>query len=492
MSADKANYGTIRSVKKRDARRSLVYRWRYQIGYICLAGLFAFVLVFLSNTTPGGLSTEEVDSAIMSHNFGENVLSESIIDAPFKLLQKASISILGLSLFSVKLPALILAFLSGLGMILLLNRWYKKNVAVLASTLAISTSLFLQMAVTGTPNAMYIFLPIAIMVMGLLIAGKRNPHVAATFGMFATLALALYSPFMIYVIAALAAATIIHPHLRFSIKNMPRPQLMAGLSLFTVLIVPLVVSAIRDINTLTELLAGDGLIGFNFLDRLKEAVLPFVSFNSPQDSATLVPILGLATVALVLLGLTSSYKARYTAKNYILVVWGIFALLAITLEPRSVMILFLPIVVLMASGVEFILDTWYGLFPENPYARVGGLLPISFLVIVSVATSVWHFAYGYYYTPQVARYFSNDITLVNNHIEDGAAILAREESREYEFYKIMENKGRVSVMSEAPKENPPLLIVLRDFENRHDISMSLDRIVTSAKLDDSDRLYIYR
>jgi 4-amino-4-deoxy-L-arabinose transferase and related glycosyltransferases of PMT family len=472
--------------------KSLIYRWRYQIGYSCLVLIFAFTLLFLSNTSPGGVTEAEMSSAVGSYELGTgNIFSTGILDAPYKFLQKASIGVFGLSVFSIKLPSIILAFFTGLGLIVLLNRWYKSNVAVLASSVVITSCLFLFSSQNGTPSIMYIFWPVILLILGSLIINeeKINPLCPALLSI--TLGLSLYSPFMIYVVAAIAVSAIIHPHLRFTIKSIPMVYTATSLTIFALVIAPLIISTIADINVLSILLADNNLMNFSVFESIKTAIMPFVSFNSNLDGAILTPVFGLTSITLAVLGLTSSIRERYTAKNYILAIWMIFSILAIALAPDRIAIIFVPITILIASGIEFVIEKWYSLFPENPYARVGGLVPIALFIAISIFTSVEHYAFGYYYTPQVTKHFNDDISLIRSNLQDSTVILAPKDSVEYDFYSILGRQKDIAVVDETPETINSNLIVLRNAK-AEGAGYQLVNIVTSAKTSNSDRLYIYQ
>ena len=123
-----------------DFSELLLYRWRYWIGYGTVAiGLIA-VLIFAGLYAPGGISSQEMQSVIKSSSvkltdFG----SLTTTNLPYHLLQHLSLTLFGVSILSIKLPSIILAFLSAIGLVLLLRLWFKPRIAVLASLIAITT-----------------------------------------------------------------------------------------------------------------------------------------------------------------------------------------------------------------------------------------------------------------------------------------------------------------------------------------------------------------
>ena len=89
----------------------------------------------------------------------DGILNGDLVDLPYRLAQKASIKFLGLSAYSIKLPSIVVGLLLGLMLILLLNRWFKSNVSLLASCLMVLSTPFLYLAGTGTPLIMVVFWP---------------------------------------------------------------------------------------------------------------------------------------------------------------------------------------------------------------------------------------------------------------------------------------------------------------------------------------------
>jgi hypothetical protein len=138
------------------------------------------------------------------------------------------------------------------------------------------------------------------------------------------------------------------------------------------------------------------------------------------------------------------------------------------------------------------MQKWYDVFPNNPYARVLGLVPIGFFVTALVSGSLVYFANGYRYVPQVAEHFSSDLSLLNENLSDGTVVLLPASSPNYEFYKLVESKSdkNLQVSSTVPKPVDGRLIVSHDYD-RKQLAAEPSRIVTSAKANNADRWYIY-
>ena len=86
-------------------RELTLYRYRYAVGY----GLFIVFLLGMLLTdigsVPSGISDSEMRSAVASNALNPFIPHASdVISLPYHLLQKLSISLLGLSPFSIRLP----------------------------------------------------------------------------------------------------------------------------------------------------------------------------------------------------------------------------------------------------------------------------------------------------------------------------------------------------------------------------------------------------
>ena len=151
-------YNTI--VKKIVISKLFLYRYRFIIGFFLLALAYLGLLLWLPLLSPSGLSESEMISVAHSYALEPaSILHGDIINLPYRALQKFSIMIFGLNIYSVKLPSVIIGIFLGLLLILLLNRWFKTNVALMASILAVLSGSFLYLAGSGTPLIMLVFWP---------------------------------------------------------------------------------------------------------------------------------------------------------------------------------------------------------------------------------------------------------------------------------------------------------------------------------------------
>ena len=468
--------------------KSFIYKYRYFLGYAIISlGLIA-VLLFAGLYLPGGLSAEETESAIKSNsiNYGD-AGSIAITNLPYHLLQKASFVLFGVSVFSIKLPSIILAFLSGIGLVLLLNRWFRSNIAVLGSVIAITTGQFLFIAQSGTPSVLYLFWPVWLLLLANLITTKQKKpqlQLASKVAFFVTAALSLYTPLSLYALIALATAVFLHPHLRFIIKQLSWRQVVASSVAGIIILIPLM-SAILQTPSLGLSLLGVPTSWPEWGNNIAAVSAQYAGFGGSEGTNLMTPFFALGSSLLIILGIIYRMsRVRATAKSYVIVIWMLMLLPVIVINPNFTTVTFLPLVLLLASGLGALLRYWYKLFPFNPYARVAGLVPIVILVGALVFTGVDRYVYGYRYDPELVGSFSRDLKLVPK--ETNRLLVSEDESEFYHVYTQFEDdvelidqpEGDVFTTTKAAKGN------FKDYE--------ISQIVTDNTATEADRFYLYK
>jgi hypothetical protein len=477
-------------VKKLVISKLFLYRHRFLIGYILLGLAFATLLVFLPTISPDGLSRDEMTSAVASNRLTlENLLTGDLVNLPYRFLQQISFSAFGLSVIAIKLPSILLGLAAGLLLVLLLNRWFKNNVALLAAILTTLTTSFLFAAGSGTPLIMYIFWPLLLLWLGSKIFGNKHPNPIIVLLLGLCFALATYTPYFIYLLIVLALLCFLHPHLRFTLKTLPRAPLIVSAVLTLLALAPLAVDAVLHTTTLSTLFFTSETDNFNFFSNLGQAFAPFFSFTGFASHVYLAPLFGFALTAIILTGIIALTKNLYTSRGVITTALTIFSIIIAGLTPAAALLIFTPIAILVASGIELVLGKWYSLFPENPYARIFALIPISIVIGLIILPDLFHYIYGYQYDPAVANEFNVDLSLINDNSISGATLLVPEKTLEYDFYKILERRALITVADTLPDRlDTPLISLGRPLDNS---PLPLHRIITSPKSNNSDRLYVY-
>ncbi len=437
--------------------------------------------------SPGGVNQAEMASVVSSDELQfSSLLSGDVVNMPFRALQKLCVLVFGLSSYTVKLPAIIIGLATGILLVLLLNRWFKTNVAMIASGFVAMSAFFLSETGLGTPNIMVIFWMVLMLWLGAKLVGSKVANMPLLISFFATLALACYYPFFIYIVILIGIVGFFQPHLRFFLKNYKRVHITIAMIVFGVLLLPLLFGAIVNNDTLRGVLFGGG---GDFLLNVENAFMPFFFFSVNNVGGVLAPFFGLATVAVLLVGLVASVGKINNAKNAIAVALVLYAIVMSGFEPVMATVLFLPILLLVANGIEYTINKWYNLFPENPYARLFGVFPIALFSVIALVSGVSHFFFGYQYVAPVANEL-NDVDLVREHLPTGGILLVGGDELNYRFYKLLERKEMVTVSQTLPDRTGETIVTVAGWKG--DTGLPLADIITSPKATNSDRLYIYK
>lgn len=419
-----------------------------------------------------------------SINFSSLFNGSDITNLPYHLLQQASIAIFGVTILSIKIPSIILAFLSAVGMTLLLRRWFKPSIGVLASLIAITTGQFLFIAQDGTPGVLYLFWSVCLLLIANLISYRKENRSILIIALCAVTALSLYTPLSIYVVLAMVVSALVHPRLRYMIKRLPKLPFTISLILFGLIIAPLCIALIRSPNLWLTLMG----IPNHFPDLGANLVSlggQFFGFSKPRGVTSLTPFFDLGSMLIIGIGLFQVLKTRVTAKNYVIIIWILCLIPAIVLNPTVTNITFIPLVLLLASGLSKLLGYWYNLFPRNPYARIGGLIPIVVLVSVLTFSGFSHFANGYEYDPSVVDNFSKDLKIMP---KDTKTLVVT--SEEMAFYKVVSTRNKTfkSVLSPVGDEKS---FLVTNKANATFSGYEINRIITSSLENNSNRFYLY-
>jgi hypothetical protein len=477
----------------------VLYRWRYVLGYSIIGLTIAILLLLAGLYVPGGLTSSEINSTVTSNGLSltsfEAFTPKSVINLPYNLLQRISTEALGVTNLSIKLPSLLLGAVSAFGMILLLQMWFRRNVAVLTTVLIITTGQFLFVAQNGTPSIVYIFWSVWLLVAAMMISRRAKFLVAWKIALFSVAALSLYTPLSVYILVALSSAIILHPHLRYLVRQLLRARLKATIATICALLVmsPLIYAIVKDPSVgMTLLGVPDTMpdIKANLFTLLQQ----YFSFATPVAGVVMSPIYSLGSMVLIILGIIRLSTTNYTARSYIITSWVVLLLPVLLINPEFSTITFVPAMLLMAMGVSSILRSWYQLFPKNPYARIVGLLPLTILIGGMFVSGVSRYVYNYTYNPNTATYFSQDLHLINDQLgsKNRPATTLIVATDEQPFYVVVaEHYPGVTVATDSTANASPLTIVSHAAHKSADTTVP-DYIVTNARANEADRFYIYK
>jgi hypothetical protein len=470
----------------RDITHFFIYRWRYIVGYSIIALLLAGLLVFAGLYVPGGVSPEEMRATIRSDSLSFSDPSTfAITSLPFYLLQKLIFHFFSISDFTIKAPSLIIALLSAVGLILLLRRWFKPNIAVLTSLITITTGQFLFIAQNGTPGILYVFWPILLLSLGTQVTRAKRGRLFWKISFAATAALSLYTPLSIYPLIAITLAVALHPHLRNIVRRLSKVKVAFSIFTALILIAPLVY-LITLKPQLGLSLAGVPAtwppdIGANIMTLFKQ----FFLFWEPSTTTLMTPVFGLGSVLIISLGIYRLILTRDTTRSYLIIIWLLCLIPVLLINPSFTSVTFIPAVLLLAAGMTSLITYWYRLFPLNPYARIAGLIPIVILVITLIGSGLDRYIYGYHYSPSTAVNFSNDLKLIPKNTKE--LVVSNDELA---FYQAVSHHWTGLDVTTTPRSAQ--FVATRSVHATIPSNYQITRIITTTYTNDSDRLYIYK
>lgn len=395
-----------------------LYKYRYAIGYCLLAVAVGVYLFTYLHILPPGISQSETSSVITSAHITFTELPVAIIDLPYHLLQKFSVEFLGLTPLSVRLPSLFFGIMTALFTSLLLHRWFPRNVAIIASVVGLTACWFISTARLGTPTIMIPLWTSFILLAATYISQQSRHWKWWKIGLAFGAALSLYTPFMIFLFIAAIVASFSQPHLRYLIRKSTSFQMTIGTALFLAILAPLGWGLYKDPAQAWQLfgispqLPGPVQFGKDMLQALSNLFNPY----NVQSGETLLPLLSLATCALLLMGGIRLLRDFHAVRSHVLLIWMAILVPIIGFNPNNLIILLIPAILATAIGIQVIIRYWYKLFPLNPYARLFGLLPLALLLLAIIQFNDSRYSYGLTYGADARQAFSNDVFLAQHRI----------------------------------------------------------------------------
>jgi hypothetical protein len=459
-----------------------IYRWRYRIGYSLVTLFLLGILIVIGLNIPGGISSNEMKLVVISDNL--SLTSFSSDNYPYHLLQHLSIQVFGLSILSIKLVSIIIATLSIVGMTILLCKWYRPNVGILATLIAITTGQFIFIAQNGTPDIMNLFWPVFLILTASLVIHKDTKNKKAFAVLFCILAaLSLYTPLSIYTLIAILAASLLHPHLRFHVRNIGRNKLIIGTAIFLVLVSPVLFHIFKDPGYIISLFGIPNKMP-DIQKNLSILGSEYLGFNQPGGALYMTPVFELGSIILILIGAYQTFKTRVTAKSYIISLSVVCLIPVAILNPTLMTVTLLPLVILLAAGLRKLLSQWYSLFPFNPYARIGGLIPMVILASVLIISGVNRYVYTYLYSPTIAVNFSRDLALIPKDTKKIVVAVS-----ELEFYNVLAKHNKNIVIDTVYSGDN---FITTRLAKSNTYGYSIQRIITDSKKENGARFYLYK
>jgi hypothetical protein len=372
----------IKKIKKRVHLALMgVFSWRYTTLFITIISLIGLLLCYHLATLTDGFSQAEL--AARANASSLRVIAHNPLFLPHKILQYAFIKVGLNGLWFMRFVSTLFAAAILIGFYRVLKSWYTIRIAILGTLILASSSWFLHWARLGTPDIMYAHI-INILWVGTRIKSQKSRRsttiLAALVGVTA-----IYIPGFIWLLGLgliWQRKVVINEFYRLS-----KAHTTVIFGSLLVGIIPLGYAFIKTPSLILNWLGvGPGKV--NVIDAAKTwAHIPlWLAYHvvpNPVYWLANLPLLDVfGIVMLVLGGFALIYMFRL---DRIKALFGVlvFGIIVVGLHGFTSSIILAPIFLIISSGVALLLQQWFTVFPNNPFARIVGVTLISCLVLLS-------------------------------------------------------------------------------------------------------------
>ena len=361
--------------RKRSIQRSWLYRYRYLLASILLAVIVLAISIYRFWSVPSGLSASEKLSAIASGRLASGNIT-GLVNAPWLILEALAIKLYGMTIFALRLPALLLVVASILTMMLAIRAIYRPSLAMMGGLLMACSAFTISLGRAGTPAVMTVLLSALAILFGYYVVNAKQ-KAAPAIGLALDLVALSYMSGGLYIVVALTVVALLHPKSRYIIKR--HKKLLAGIAVayLILLLVPMLLIG-KGRTTLASLLA----IGTPGLANLHQLAAGYAAGSAGLTGGLMTPMLTITGAIMVVIGLITLARqgGLLSLRSYMIISLLIAGVGMAAFNPDYIYLLFIPTILLEVIAIGYIVDKWHGLFPQNPYARSLAILALSILI----------------------------------------------------------------------------------------------------------------
>lgn len=469
-------------------------KFRYFLWYGLMISILTAIISINLTSLPSGLSAAESQQAITSSGMSFSIFFDWTINGLYSLIQYATTEIFGITRLGLVLPSLIFAVASIVIFSLICVHWFKSSVALLSTFIVASSTAFISLARSATPDIMLVFWSGLLLYAGLKLLSKtRRPFLWKIMAVVASIGL-IYTPLGVYPLLSILLSAILHPHVRSRIRRMSHVRLLILAIIAIIGLAPLVINLIMIPSNINHMLALDTIR--ESLNHLPQNIVTVynIYFNPTNVGfigSQVVPVFSLVSIVLMLLGIFRSIVEHFTARSYVLLAWTAITLLVIILLPKAAALIFLPAAMLIAIGIETLIAAWFNLFPLNPYARVVGLIPLSIIFVSMTTSNIAHYYGSHLYIED--KSYNQTIEAVQQALrrEGDRAVMLVSSPEDEALYRTLKRRHKyLTVTSAIPSQITIPTLVTSNTQTEYKTAPS--HILTSGDKEDSELLRVYR
>lgn len=336
-------------------------------------------------------------------------LVEEISFAPLKLVQAAAVKVDEGNTVLLRLASVGVALVATFVFFAVLRIWHTRRIALLTMLLFISSSYVLHAARFAGQDVLYLTAIPTLLLIGTWLKSKKKVNrmpIAA-----GLLALLLYLPGLWLLIFAAAAAFYKRLWLAWKFVGV-RTRLISAIS-FLLLLSPLIYSFVRYPRQIGGWLGLPGTAELSpaiLLSNLKE--IPLSLFvNGPNNPASWLlgtPVFDVFTLAMMLVGIYAYIRGHHPLRARLLGGFGFLAVALIMLGGMVSLTLLLPLFYLaVAAGLARMLQSWFAVFPRNPYARTLGLIVLTAATLLASSYHLQRYYIAWPNAPETREILGN-------------------------------------------------------------------------------------
>lgn len=498
--------------RKRSIQRSWLYRYRYLLASILLAVIVLAISIYRFWSVPSGLSASEKLSAIASGRLASGNIT-GLVNAPWLILEALAIKLYGMTIFALRLPALLLVVASILTMMLAIRAIYRPSLAMMGGLLMACSAFTISLGRAGAPAVMTVLLSALAILFGYYVVNTKQ-KAAPAIGLALDLVALSYMSGGLYIVVALAVVALLHPKSRYTIKR--HKKLLAGVAVayLILLLVPMLLIG-KSRTTLANLL----VIGTPSLANLYRLAAGYVVGSTGLTGGLMTPMLTITGAIMVVIGLITLARqgGLLSLRSYMIISLLIVGVGMATFNPDYIYLLFIPTILLEVIAIRYIVDKWHGLFPQNPYARSLAILALSILIGSISLLDINRYISAVSYRASVVYQYDQTLPAVNQLLTSNPhaeiRLVANSET-DYQLYSLLTNRysnlrvyrhddKRINELiksleakqtggSLVDSKAPPLKLAIADRAIRSDVQkLKLSHVYTGWLQHDSLLLAVY-
>lgn len=342
--------------------------WQSIISAGIILGILLSLLFFRIGTITPGLALREVEFINSASSI--ELIRSNPLNLPLKLILFALEKFSLLDIATARSASAVF----GLAMILLfyyiVRQFATRRIALLASFMFVVSSWFLQTARIALPDILLPFSITALLALGILI----NNHRSSKWFLLLTivsLGLLIYVPGIIWLVVALVVWQ--GKTIKTAINKIPVAWLVIGGIVLIALLTPLILASINDIDVLfNTLLIPREFAPIEWLRRLLAIPILLVARGplDPLFNLGRLPILGILSSVFMAIGVFNLAIQPKLVRTKISLLLGIYGVLLVVFNGPGLIAGLMPVVfIVSACGMMMLLQQWFTVFPNNPYAR---------------------------------------------------------------------------------------------------------------------------